>query len=263
MNKQKVRLIIEIILMIVLIILLGIITINVIKIEPNNKNKNTKEKIVELNELLINGGTKEQIKELIGIDADSIDSRSLMTGPDSYMYERPSDKIISENNLEKYVIAQEKYAKNVEKKIKSNFNYEIISVQKENDYKVYSVSLKSYYQVAYLIDLRSLEEYLIHSAKDDDDITKYKIKVSAMAILNENLDEYMNNDETCVANLYEYEDMKKTQKSFLAYLNQVQGINYHNEKIFVDNQVNLMTRLDSLIENAINKKIIGNDYLLI
>lgn len=266
MNKHKIFTILEIVISILIVMLIGVILINVIKIDTKEEDTtvSTKEMIVQLNELLINGGTKEQIHKLTGIDVKDIDSRSLLTGPDSYMAIHPDDKVIKENSLDNYLQAQEELVKNVEKAIKENFEYTIDSVQKEEDYKVYSISLKSYYQTAYQIDLMNIENYIDAKAPAQDEITRYKHKVAALKILNENLDEYVNKDEFCVAILYEYNnDLENTKKSITAYLNQVQGINYHNEKIFVDNQINSTTRIEALVNNALAKNLIDANYLLV
>ena len=91
MNKHKIFTILEIVISILIVVLIGVILINVIKIDTKEEDTtvSTKEMIVQLNELLINGGTKEQIHKLTGIDVKDIDSRSLLTGPDSYMAIHP------------------------------------------------------------------------------------------------------------------------------------------------------------------------------
>ena len=95
--KSKLRIIIEIIIGIAIIALLSTIVVNVVSFDKKaNDEKNTKELIENLNNLLINGGSKEEIKELTGLD--DIDETSLMTGKDCYMRTRLDDKTIKDNN---------------------------------------------------------------------------------------------------------------------------------------------------------------------
>ena len=118
--KSKMRLIIEIIIVISILVLSSIIVINVVSVDKKaNEEKNTKDLIENLNKLLINGGSKEEIIELTGLD--DVDETSLMTGKDCYMRTRPDDKTIKDNNLDNYVIIQDELSANVEKKYKVIF----------------------------------------------------------------------------------------------------------------------------------------------
>ncbi len=260
--KSKLRIIIEIIIGIAIIALLSTIVVNVVSFDKKaNDEKNTKELIENLNNLLINGGSKEEIKELTGLD--DIDETSLMTGKDCYMRTRLDDKTIKDNNLDNYVIIQDELATNVEKKIQSNFDYSISNVIEEDDYTQYSVLLKSYYQIAYLLDLEELQkQLLVKSAQEDNEVNNYKAKVIALKILDKRLDDYVNKDENCMANLYRYQnDEERNNSSLLSYINLLQGLNYNNEKIFTENQLNITERMNTYINEAIENKLINENVL--
>ena len=260
--KSKMRLIIEIIIVISILVLSSIIVINVVSVDKKaNEEKNTKDLIENLNKLLINGGSKEEIIELTGLD--DVDETSLMTGKDCYMRTRPDDKTIKDNNLDNYVIIQDELSSNVEKKIQSNFYYSIDDVQEEDDYTQYSVLLKSYYQIAYLLDLEELQKQLLaKSGLEESEVNNYKAKVIALKILNERLDDYVNNDENCMANLYRYKnDKERNDSSLLSYINLLQGLNYHNEKVFTENQLNITERINTYINVAIENKLINESVL--
>ena len=260
--KSKMRLIIEIIIIVSILALSSIIVLNVISFDNKGKEEQkTKELIENLNKLLINGGSKEDIKELTGLD--DIDETSLMTGKDCYMRTRPDDKTIKDNNLDNYVILQDELATNVEKKIQSNFEYSISNVKEESDYTQYSVLLKSYYQIAYLLDLEELQkQLLVKSTLEDNDINNYKAKVIALKILDKKLDDYVNEDENCMANLYRYKnDKERNNSSLLSYINLLQGLNYHDEKVFTENQLNITERISGYIEEAIQNNLINVNVL--
>ena len=179
------------------------------------------------------------------------------------MRTRLDDKTIKDNNLDNYVIIQDELATNVEKKIQSNFDYSISNVIEEDDYTQYSVLLKSYYQIAYLLDLEELQkQLLVKSAQEDNEVNNYKAKVIALKILDKRLDDYVNKDENCMANLYRYQnDEERNNSSLLSYINLLQGLNYNNEKIFTENQLNITERMNTYINEAIENKLINENVL--
>ena len=237
MNKYKVRIIIEIIISILIVILLGVIMFNIIKpIDKSNpKIKDMKDTINELTEKLINSSTKEEITDLTGIE--EIESSMLMTGPDSYTGEKPSNKLITNYKLDDYITLQDKLQSNLESKIKNNFNYKVEDPKKENDHNIYSVSINSYYYLVYIQDLKEIQKQIINSIEESNtieeiEVNNFKAKIIAMKILDSKLDDYINSNEYCTALVYEYkDDNEKTIKSIKSYLSLLQGINYQNEKI--------------------------------
>ncbi|MDO4995753.1 MAG: hypothetical protein Q4E69_01105 [Bacilli bacterium] len=261
MNKGKIRLILEIIISILIVIFLGIILCNVIKFDSKDNTKETKEMIEELNTLLINGGTKEEIIALTGID--EIDSRILLTGPDSYMALYPDKSEINNENIDAYIEEQNKLVKNVENKIKSNFNATVQDIKEEDNSKVYKVLLKSYYQITYLEDLQELQKkVLLASSLENNTLNNYKSKVLALKILDSHLDYYVNKDENCLAILYDYKDDKdKTKQSIISYINMLQGINYHNEEIIEEDVIKKNKRLQEYIVEAKNNNSVNIETL--
>lgn len=262
MKNNKFRIIVEITISILIVIGLVIIGFNVIR--PSGIDEEaTKNLINNLNDKLLNGASAEEIKQLTGIP--EINPLSLLTGPDSFVALKPSEEVELANNLTEYVTLQTQLVKNVEEKIRTNFTY---TVEEETDntenYVVYKVALKSYYQIAYLLDLQELQKQLLalDQSPESLEIKEYKAKVVAMKILDEKLDEYVNDDEYSIANVYEYKnDKEKTIASLSAYLSILQGLNYHDKIIMEQYEQNRVERIASYITSAKQNNIIKENVL--
>ena len=65
-----------------------------------------------------------------------------------------------------------------------------------------------------------------------------------------------------MANLYRYKnDKERNDSSLLSYINLLQGLNYHNEKVFTENQLNITERINTYINVAIENKLINENVL--
>lgn len=252
--KTNIRKIAIIIIIILILILIGIIIKHTLF---GTKKENINSKMENISQLAISGASKEELSKYFNIE--NLDSNSIMTGPDSYMREKPSDEIIKQYKLSDYIKLQDKLAANVEKKIKDNFT--LILGEKTTDANggtVYSGSVKGYYQLEYLLDLKTLQSTLSDEYKEDnDEVTNYKAKVIAMKILDDYLSIYENKKYFGGINLYIYsDDEEKTATSYISFLNALQGVSYNNEE--VDKLESTRdTRLKEYLENAKSKKIIN------
>ncbi len=224
-----------------------------------------KDKIAQVNNLVISSATKEELATAINVD--DINSLSIMTGEDSYMRLLPSKNKIDEYNLQKYQKEQDSLATIVEKSIKDNFVFELEKkTAKINDATVYYGVLKAFYQMTYLQDLQELqrvlfEEYKLSNGITDEEVEQYKAKVVAMKILNEKLNQYKNNDQYCGAAVYQYEDEESTSMSLLSYLNLLQGINFHNEDV-EELENTREERITKYIEEAKENNLIDTSNVL-
>ena len=239
---------------IILIVIIALITITsgIILLSKEDKstkkeNPKTQEKIVvdyveKINKVIMDGGTKRQYLSVLRrkqlLDTD------IMTGPDMYLRQKPSNKVIQKNSLSSYTTKGEELAKKLEKAIKDNFECEIEGVLTKEDYLAVLVTYKSFYYNAYIKDLTAIQnELLIRTGYDFENITSeqektievdsYKAKVKAASLLNDRLDMYKNNEES--KRVYINFDGKKIEgnsDNFLSYLMNLEGYTYTNQGYF-------------------------------
>ena len=245
--KKKLIIIILILIIAVLSIGGGIVLMNSNSKPPKKEDPKTQEKTVteyveKLNKVIMDGGTKQQYLSVLR--RDQILNTDIMTGPDMYLRQKPSNKVIQKNSLSSYTKKGEELAKNLEKAIKDNFECEIEGVLTKEDYLAVLVTYKSFYYNAYVKDLNSIQnELLIKVGYDFDNLTKeqektievdsYKAKVKAASLLNDRLDMYKNNEES--KRVYINFDGKKIEgnsDNFLSYLMNLEGYTYTNQGYF-------------------------------
>lgn len=212
------------------------------KEDPKTQEKTVTEYVEKLNKVIMDGGTKQQYLSVLR--RDQILNTDIMTGPDMYLRQKPSNKVIQKNSLSSYTKKGEELAKNLEKAIKDNFECEIEGVLTKEDYLAVLVTYKSFYYNAYVKDLNSIQnELLIKVGYDFDNLTKeqektievdsYKAKVKAASLLNDRLDMYKNNEES--KRVYINFDGKKIEgnsDNFLSYLMNLEGYTYTNQGYF-------------------------------
>lgn len=212
------------------------------KEDPKTQEKTVTEYVEKLNKVIMDGGTKQQYLSVLR--RDQILNTDIMTGPDMYLRQKPSNKVIQKNSLSSYTKKGEELAKKLEKTIKDNFECEIEGVLTKEDYLAVLVTYKSFYYNAYVKDLNSIQnELLIKVGYDFDNLTKeqektievdsYKAKVKAASLLNDRLDMYKNNEES--KRVYINFDGKKIEgnsDNFLSYLMNLEGYTYTNQGYF-------------------------------
>lgn len=190
----------------IVIILCLIVLFGFIFFKSENDNNQTKEytsneyenKVLNLNDKILSGITKEEIREMTGVN---FDSRFILIGSDSYLRQ----SIKTKSDISEYEESMNLYAGFVEEAIKNNFesNVEETITSVEGDVVV-RILFKTYYYNLYLYDLDLIMSKILNSAgydnKKPEDEKKYnldefKAKVKAMEILNDHLNEYQNNYE--------------------------------------------------------------------
>ena len=125
------------------------------KEDPKTQEKVVTEYVEKLNKVIMDGGTKQQYLSVLR--RDQILNTDIMTGPDMYLRQKPSSKVIQKNSLSAYTTKGEELAKKLEKAIKDNFECEIEGVLTKEDYLAVLVTYKSFYYNAYIKDLNSIQ----------------------------------------------------------------------------------------------------------
>ena len=257
----------KILLIIILIVaIIGITTGIILSIKDNQTStkkddSKTQEKVVteyveKLNKVIMGGGTKQQYISVLR--REQLLDTDIMTGPDMYLRQKPSNKVIQSNSLSTYTTKAEELAKKLEKVIKDNFECEIEGVLTKEDYLAVLVTYKSFYYNAYIKDLSAIQnELLINAGYDFENITKeqektievdsYKAKIKAASLLNDRLDMYKNNEEA--KRVYINFDGKKIEgnsDNFLSYLMNLEGYTYTNQGYFssVDKTNEFLSKFD-------------------
>lgn len=209
--------------------------------EKEEKKKLTPEETVkdyvkQLSDEFVNGTSQKRLTTLL--QNDSILETDIMTGPDMFLRQKPSDDTIKKNQLTPYVKKGEELAKNLEKAIKDNFEYTIEGVLDKDDYYGVLVSYKTFYYYAYINDLKAIQnELLIKKGYDFENITpdqtktievdSYKAKIKAAMLLNENLKNYKNQleqKETYVN--FNNKIIAGNSESYMSYLMNIEGYTY-------------------------------------
>ena len=248
MKNKRLKIILIIILVILLISLVIVMFLNN-KNSKTNKTTNYEQVIKDVTDLYINGGSKEELEEAINFN--NIESINIITGPDSYTRETPNSQVIKENDLNNYVAKADSLSKNLEKKIKDNFEYKIENSVNDVNKRTYIVNIKSYFYYVYMFDLNKLRDLILNSSgMENNEVNQYKAKVKAMEIIDKNLNNYENkSDEVSGMVTVNYKSKKETGQSLYSYLLTIEGENYlHNN----DTVTNLMTNQNQRIQDYYN-----------
>lgn len=258
-NNKKILITIGVVILFVLVICL-IIFISKGTKKTLSLEELAKTDIKEFTNLVISGGTKNELKEISGLD--KFWPQNIMTGKDSYLNKKPNDKFIKSNNLTSYVDKSEKYIDNFEKKLEDNYVYKIKGVYINKGQAQVVVTLIPYYYSVYMCDLDNLQKKLLMIAGSNDKISKYKSKVKAMEILNSHLDDYINKDNKIkTAVLYDKNNSAEMQNSFNSYLIALNGSS-HNNEIINSLYQNSNERVEGYIASATeNGTLIPSDIL--
>lgn len=247
-NKLKIAVVIAVIA--ILLIIGGV----AIYFSSNSNNNNNEENtpsderttleemtnyIETLNNTIINGGSEEELKEVLHID--EVDETTIMTGEDAYLLKTPSEEIIDEYSLNQYVNTANTLAQNLETRIVENFEYTITDVGETDDYTSFHITYRTFYYDAYINDLLTIRnELLTRAGYDLDNVVNnaqfiadlYKAKVKAAYLLNNYLDNYVNQDETANTVLsFTNNRIEDSSDEFISYLHNLNGGNYSKSAI--------------------------------
>lgn len=199
----------------------------------------TKDEITGYIELLYSDkATIEDVKKIA--DAD-ISGDMLFIGKDSYLRQTPSNKIMTRYSLGEYKKKQDIYASNVEKLMRKNLDYQLgeYIVSEEGDI-VQKFSYRTYYYQLYLGDLNQListlmpnvfEDYssmLVREVNDEELAKMYQLKVKALEIMNDYINNYVNENEVVSFDLIYKKQGDKIVQDYFSLLMQLNGSFYQN-----------------------------------
>ena len=199
----------------------------------------TKDEITGYIELLYSDkATIEDVKKIA--DAD-ISGDMLFIGKDSYLRQTSSNKIMTRYSLGEYKKKQDIYASNVEKLMRENLNYQLgeYIVSEEGDI-VQKFSYRTYYYQLYLGDLNQListlmpnvfEDYssmLVRELNDEELAKMYQLKVKALEIMNDYINNYVNENEVVSFDLIYKKQGDKIVQDYFSLLMQLNGSFYQN-----------------------------------
>lgn len=243
-KHKKIILIIAIFLVIVCLGLAIYFYINPAEIKLNSK-KDAENYIEKINSFILKGKTNDEYNRIFKY---KIDKNLIILGEDAYQNQKPSKEIIKKYNLEEYVKEHEKLIKNLESKIKDNFD---VKVMKTSDYENKfnnTINIKTFYYSSYISDLKTIESDIVFLAGMDytdtnltekEEADRYKAKVKAMKIIDEYLDRYVNKNETLSIEVY-LKDKKSSKcvNEIKWYLTNIVGYNYEKAPKYDSNRIN-------------------------
>ncbi len=219
--------------------------------KQETKKVKTKDIVVTVSNGYINGMSKKTLEKKLN---HKLSEKSIITGKDSYLNQKPSEKLIEKYNLSNYAKEQENYINSLEAKIKENYSFSFQGTSKEYQ-KNYIVKVKTYYYAAYLSDLSEIMKQLLANydinSEEQENIYNYKAKVIAMRILNNHLNDYNNENETKEVVI----DFDNPYNSLSQYLLDLAGYNYTN---VIKMDENRTTRVTVLINEYLQNRIIEN-----
>ena len=85
------------------------------KEDPKTQEKTVTEYVEKLNKVIMDGGTKQQYLSVLR--RDQILNTDIMTGPDMYLRQKPSSKVIRKNSLSAYTTKGEELRKDLKVKL--------------------------------------------------------------------------------------------------------------------------------------------------
>lgn len=230
----------------------------------------TKDEITKYIELLYSDDvTVEKVEKFTGSD---VGSEMLFIGKDSYLREMPSKKIMNTYKLDEYREKQDIYVSNVKKLMRDNLDYQLgeYIVSEEGDI-VQEFRYRTYYYQLYLGDLNEImnrlmpnvftnySEMLVRDLTEEELAKMYQLKVKALEIMNDYINNYVNNNEVVSFDLIYKKDNNKILQDYFSLLMQLNGSFYQNvsfqtpeeEQTMISNRT---TRVQEMIQTAISNQ---------
>lgn len=254
---------------ITLIIILILLTIALIffyseqESEESEDSLTNKEIIQRISDGYADGISKSELEELLN---QELGEKTVITGEDSYLNEKPEQSIIETYNLEEYETLQTTYVANVEEQIKNNYTWEFI-VEAEDMDQEFFIEIQTYNFGIYLYDLDELINLLLENVTYEDSeeqtVYEYKAKIIAMKLLDSHLTDYINEEETKTIYIdFTNLDNDETKNSLSQYLLDLAGYNYHNISSINEMNENRTERLSEYINDAIADGTLNEEDIL-
>lgn len=175
--------------------------------------------------------TLDKMEKIIGRDIANV---HITVGENSYLRNRPSNKIIKKYDLEELVNKEEKLAKRVEERYENSLEYEITNREVNGNEMCEDVRISTYYYALYLIDLINLTNEIAGNPVEDVsqdvklEIKFFESQVKAMEILDKHLDDYENVNKEKTIQRVCYKSGKTTADTMLSLVVALQGETYSN-----------------------------------
>ena len=258
MKKNIYILIIVIIVGLIITVLINSNKATKINSLDEKKLKEKTENIAE--EITDNDFTYDKFTSIVGKNVPNV---NIAVGPNSYLRNKPEDKLIKKYKLEKYTEIQEKLVQNVEKKYLDSLNYEVTSTKGNNHEYCQNVKITSYYYSLYLYDFINITNGLLNKDLEDiatsekTQIEYYKSHVTALKVLDSHLDDYENTtNESIEKEICFVNGQISSKDEALGFILALQGENYPNMNFSAEiNVKRAQERLDKYLKEAANVKI--------
>ncbi len=249
----------RIIIAIILIILVSGIIIAVWAYKNNDLKTKAIKDVEQLTDLVINGGTASQLSDVLGFK--EIQPINIISGEDSYLRAFPDDSVVAQNNLTEYVKANKKFTSNVEKQVKDNFEYNLVTKSNAKEEVVMAATYIKYNFSVYIMDLDALQTKILAKAGVSDDINKYKAKVVAMKILDSKLSVYKSTKQLTTTITYKSQlddEMKNSLNSYFLKLGGFSGFDENIDEL----QKSRNERINNYLDEAITTGVVDNSNIL-
>lgn len=277
---MKKKVIVIVVLVIGFGLLAGGVLVSIFTSSGNDKSKTelkdiqteqvTKDEVTKYIELLYSDDvTEKKVEKFTGSD---IGDNVLFIGKDSYLREKPSNKVINTYGLQDYQDRQNLYVSNVEKVMRENLDYQLgeYIVSEEGDI-VQKFSYRTYYYQLYLGDLEEVinilmpsvfdnySEMLVRNLTEEETVKMYQLKIKALEIMNNYIHNYINNDEVISFDLIYKKENNKILQDYFSLLIQLSGGFYQNvsyqtaeeEELMISNRT---VRVQEIINTAVNNQ---------
>lgn len=244
---------------ILLVILVIIVVVGIYILSPKysvtNKEKNRikKEILDNISSLSSNDISFDEYKDIVDTDIYNV---SVPVGNDSYLKNKPTEKIISKYKLQELVNLQEELSNKVEKRYLDNLEYRVTATYSDGDYVYERVQIVTYYYALYLHDYLDLVNALYDNkdnpfSSEEGAYKYYKALVIALQVLDKHLDDYDNKDRDHVNYEMKYYRGKPDSDSMYSLAMALQGYTYPNMDFSVnENVLKASERVKKYLEEA-------------
>lgn len=194
MNKKNLKLIIIPLAILVLIVII----INLqpkYKLDNAEKERIKKEVINNADTLSNEAMTIEKLKEIVGEDSINV---LIAVGEDSYLRNKPTQKVLTKYNLRDLETRQDELVSKVEERYLNNLEYQVVGEEIDGNSICEVIEIKTYYYALYLNDYINLTNKLNPNSledvteNDESAVEYYKAQLKALEVLNNHLDDYEN-----------------------------------------------------------------------
>lgn len=261
--------------MITIIVLSLILFLVVIyKMVSHNFIQEKEKKVDELDQIITifldYEGSIDKLKEITGID--DVDSL-IIFGEESDFSKELTNEQIKTYELNEYVLAQEMYAKRVEKLLNKNIEYDIIDTRTGASNEIIkTIELRSFYYDTLVNDITELAFKIMtemgrdlrnYEQDESIQIDYYKAKIKAMEIISSYFEEYYNESETVTVEVSYVDGKIKDSVELNNLFTYLSGMGYENmDYLNLENIENMKKRVDEYYSEALRNNQFNEEDVL-